>query len=382
MSAAGIQAVLERARPSIRRLKAYSSARFSTTPQQLAENILLNANENPYPPPSMPELADTADFNRYPEPQPRQLLQALADTYQVAPDEVLAGRGSDEGIDLLIRAFCEASPRPEEPGDAVLICSPTFEMYRHYAEIQGCRVLDFPLEGKSYQLPVEALCGAFAQETSKICFLPNPSAPLGHLFRSADLERLLESSNRSRCVLVIDEAYAEFALGQTGYQSLIPLRKRYPNLVILRTLSKAYSLAGERLGTVIADPQLIQLLRPLQAPYPIPGSVSRYVSRLLTDPAFQPAFRRQIAEICAEREKLSEALGRLPFVQGQFPSVCNFLFVQVRPDLLPRLTAHCLQSKIMLRDFSRAIPGGLRISIGTPAENQQLLKTLSKFSPV
>ncbi|MEM9424965.1 MAG: aminotransferase class I/II-fold pyridoxal phosphate-dependent enzyme, partial [Spirochaetota bacterium] len=360
---------------------------------ELRNNILLNANENPYPPPqrlsSCPNREwDTDAYNYYPQPQPRPLLTALAALYNAAPEQLIVGRGSDEGIDLLIRAFCD-------PQDAVAVCTPTFGVYRSYAEIQGCRILELPLEIKvlrprtpnraallAAKLPVAALQRAIANEAPKLLFVPNQLAPLGTMIPAQELEQLLELCSQHDVLLVVDEAYAEFAqVLEPAYQSCIPLQEKYPHLAVLRTLSKAYSLAGERIGTLLAAPELVQLLRPIQAPYPVPASIGRYVSALLEDRAALQSMALRLEELCAQHHPLFSLLESLPYVESIYTSAANFIMVQAGSHG-EKLLRHCRRHGLILRDFTGNLQGALRISLGNAPQMEQLAHALRGFAPV
>ena len=394
-----LENLLLRVRADIRELKPYASARLEARPEELAHCILLNANENPYPPPGQlaghPEKTwDTKGYNIYPEPQPQSLLHSLARLYGVEPRRLLVGRGSDEAIDLLIRAFCE-------PQDSIAIFSPTFGMYRSYAKIQGCRILDIPLEickaGKGGSKLVDALLptGRFRQileiPAPKILFVPSPLAPLGCLVEAKVLLELLRLCEQHAILMVVDEAYAEFAqILDARYQSLIPLIPKHPNLAVLRTLSKAYSLAGERIGCLIAAEPLIRTLRKIQAPYPIPASIAGYVSRLLQDEAAMQGAQKQIAALCCEHENLLRLLQSLPYVAQIFCSVANFITVELVPNKeTAKLLAHCRNCGIILRALE-TLPGSsaelvrisepVRISLGSKEQMARLETALRSFA--
>ena len=383
--------LLARARPNIQQLRPYSSARLHSSTTELESSILLNANENPHAPPAqLPSCPgqtwDTAGYNYYPEPQPHSLVTALAALYGVSPAQVIVGRGSDEGIDLLLRAFCGEQ-------DAIAICGPTFGMYRSYAEIQGCSVIDVPLKIEELRprkfkagqaqslaallaarLPLAALQQTIASEAPKLLFLPNPLAPLGTMIPNRELRQVLELCAQHDVLLVVDEAYAEFAqILEPNYQSCIALLAQNPNLVILRTLSKAYSLAGERIGSLLAAPELVQLLRPAQSPYPVPSSISRYVSHLLQDPTALQGMAAHLTELCQQHPRLFTLLEALPYVQGIFSSAANFIMVQVERS---NLLQHCRKRGLILRDFSRDLNGALRISLGKVEQIDQLSRAL------
>ncbi len=225
--------VLDLARPEIRALKPYSSARMEAS----GGSVLLNANESPWP----AVMAGGIALNRYPDPQPDELIRALADLYGVAPARVLAGRGSDEAIDLLVRLFCRAGQ------DAVAICPPTFGMYAVSAAIQGAAIVEVPLRG-DFSLDADALL-AHVDANVKIVFLCSPNNPTGNLVPLATISHIV-ATLAGRAIVVVDEAYIEFA----GTSSAATLLDRYDNLAVLRTLSKAHALAAARIGVAAGSP--------------------------------------------------------------------------------------------------------------------------------
>ena len=227
-----LENLLQRLRPAIRELAPYSSARLNAGAEEQYRYLLLNANENPYPPPgklaSCPEKTwDTTGYNYYPEPQPQSLLHSLSKLYKIGPQELLVGRGSDEAIDLCIRAFCE-------PQDCIAIFSPTFGMYANYAKIQGCRILDIPLE--IYQnkkiadarLPISRFRAVLETAPApKILFVPSPLAPLGCFVEPKYLLELLQLCEQYAILMIVDEAYAEFAqVLEVRYQRRNPTSQR------------------------------------------------------------------------------------------------------------------------------------------------------------
>ncbi|HEX7325172.1 MAG TPA: aminotransferase class I/II-fold pyridoxal phosphate-dependent enzyme, partial [Rhodanobacteraceae bacterium] len=235
--------VLDLARPEIRALAAYSSARMEAR----GGSICLNANESPWPP-----FGSSANWNRYPDAQPAALVQRLADLYAVKPDEVLVGRGSDEGIDLLVRAFCTAYR------DAILISPPTFGMYAVCARAQGAGVIEVPLR-RDFSVDTDALLAAITPAV-KLVFVCAPNNPTGAAVARGTILRLAAALD-GRALLVVDEAYVEFAAPKAD--SVATAIARHPNLVVLRTLSKAYALAGVRIGALLAAAPIVALLRKL-----------------------------------------------------------------------------------------------------------------------
>ncbi|MGE3624140.1 MAG: histidinol-phosphate transaminase [Bdellovibrionales bacterium] len=343
-------------RPDLRALAGYSSARTEAAFDAL---IALDANECPWPP--FGSLSSMCEPHRYPDPQPSLLRQRLAAVYGVMPQQLLLGRGSDEGIDLLIRLLCRAGE------DEILVCPPTFGMYKVYADIQGVRTLAVPLTGK-WQLDVPAVIKACTSRT-KLIFIPSPNAPMGHLMRQEDILALCRSRTE-QSLIVIDEAYIEFTGRSEG---LVGELKNYPNLVILRTMSKSHALAGERVGAVIAQPELLLLLQKVQAPYPlVQSSILAALDALSPNGLVQSAERRRL--LIAERDRLKRLLPQSALVESLFPSDANFLLVQTRDA--KAFMRELQRFGIRARDRSKDIPNAVRFSPGTPEENNALLAAL------
>jgi histidinol-phosphate aminotransferase len=348
--------VTDLARPEIVALKPYKHAAWEP------ELTRLHANELPW---RVPGDDSRAGLNRYPEPQPRSLITRLAALYQVPEVRVLAARGSDEAIDLLIRAFCR-------PGsDAVLICPPTFGMYEIAAQIQGAGIVKIPLRADEGFALDEAALLARCSSQVKIVFLCSPNNPTGNLM---DPEAVLRIAARlaGRSLVVVDEAYVEFA----GSASLARQMAHHSNLCVLRTLSKAHGLAGARCGTLIADPAIIGLLKKVIPPYAITQLTLEAVLRLIA-PGALPALDERTDMIRVERERVARALAALPSVTRTWPSAANFLLAEFA-DAAEAL-AKARAAGVLVRDASMhpELPGALRITIGASAHNTRLLQALS-----
>lgn len=341
------------ARPEIRALQPYSSARMEAS----GGTVLLNANESPWP------ARAAAGLNRYPDPQPAELVARLATVYCVDIAQVLVGRGSDEAIDLLIRAFCTAGE------DALAICPPTFGMYAVCAHIQNARVIELPLT-REFDVDADALLGAVTPKT-KLVFLCSPNNPTGGVVPLSVIARIAAALT-DRVLVVVDEAYVEFA----GTVSAVSLLPHFANIAILRTLSKAYALAGARIGALIAPADVIALLRRIQAPYPLPIPCVEAALAALS-PTGRAEAHTHVAAIVREREHLAPALAALPQVRAVLPSAANFLCVRFTDAAATYRSL--LDLGIVVRDIS-SYPGltnCLRISVGTPQENTHLLSALS-----
>jgi histidinol-phosphate aminotransferase len=348
--------LLELVRPELRAFAGYSSARKEAG----GGRVMLNANESPWPVPG-----DALGLNRYPEPQPAALRQRLAALYGVEPERLLVGRGSDEAIDLLVRALCRAGQ------DAVLISPPTFGMYAVAAAVQGAALRTLPLQaGDGFALDADALLAA-VDDSVRLVFVCSPNNPTGAQVPLPVIERLA-TALAARALLVVDEAYGEFAPGPDA----LSLVRRYPGLAVLRTLSKAYGLAGARIGTLIAEPTLIGVLASIMAPYPLPTPSVDAALAALTPAAVQLA-RSRIALLCEERARLTQALAALPQVREVYRSDANFLLT--RFDDSAAAYRRALEAGVVLRDQSRqpGLEGCLRISIGTPEQNDRLLAVLT-----
>jgi histidinol-phosphate aminotransferase/imidazoleglycerol-phosphate dehydratase/histidinol-phosphatase len=318
--------------------------------------IKLDANENPFAPLSEGALA--AGLNRYPEPQPRRLKRALAALYGVTPDELAVTRGADDAIDILVRTFCR-------PGlDAVSICSPTFSAYAHFAALQGARVVEARLDER-FDFDADAFLAAVRSEGSlKLAFICSPNNPTGNPVDPADILRVADALPDT--ILVLDEAYIEFS----ETPSLAAEAVRRPNLAVLKTLSKAYGLAGARVGALIANPELVALAARALPPYPLP-SLSVEAAMAALAPSRRPIHEERIARIKAERERLAEILAGSPLVTSVRNGGGNFLFLGVAD---PAALAEKLQALgIRARFRPNAAPGGVRLTIGTEAENEAAL---------
>ena len=257
-----------------------------------------------------------AGLNRYPEPQPHALVERMAQLYGVPARQLLVGRGSDEAIDLLVRAFCRAGQ------DNVVITPPTFGFYKVAAKIQGAGVLEVPLVRDGFVLDAEQVIAAGTR--AKIVFLCSPNNPTGNLLDEAAMLRVC-TELAGKALVVVDEAYVEFC----GRASLTARLAEFPNLVILRTLSKAYALAGARLGTVIASEEIIGLLRRIIPPYAIPASTVEEVLALTEAPQRALSAAR-IRTLLDERGRMHERLARCANVARVFPSDANFLLIECR----------------------------------------------------
>ena len=334
------------ARKAILDFKAYSARGGA------GNSLHLDANESPWAP---PPVKTAGGFNRYPEQQPSDLRVRLASLYGARPEQIMIGRGADEAIEVLLRTFCEAGE------DSILVCPPTFGYYETCASIQGADIIEAPLRPDfSYD---SCLIKEKTQEGGvglKMVFLCSPNNPTGNVIDPQIVENLCTEFPET--LIVIDEAYEEFS-NQDSFVSNID---EYPNLVVLRTLSKAYSLAGVRLGVAIADTRIINLMLKVLPPYPIARPVEQVVMNALT-PAAMPVHEARLKLWKSERIRMAEALKASPYMKAIYPSEANFLLLDVVDDegLLRALRKY----QIKIRDFRNTLPGKMRLSIGSPEEN-------------
>jgi len=318
--------------------------------------IKLDANENPYPPLADGPLA--ARVNRYPEPQPQRLRSMMAALYGVETNQLVITRGADDAIDMLVRAFCR-------PGvDAVAISSPTFTAYEHFARLQGARVIDVPL-GKDFDFdPDRFIEGLQDQQAVKLAFICSPNNPTGNEVDPALVLKVAEALPQT--IVVVDEAYLDFS----STPSLSSEAANRPNLVVLKTLSKAFGLAGARVGAAVANSDLISIAARVLPPYPLP-SLSIEAAMAALAPSRRAIHEERIARIKAERERLAPLLASSALVKSVRNGGGNFLFLEV--DGPEALAAKLRSLGIRVRFRPNAAPGGLRLSIGTEAENEAAL---------
>jgi len=346
--------ILSLARPEIVALKPYSHASWDPALERL------HANELPW-------RAETdrsrAGLNRYPEPHPYELAARLATLYGVEPAQLLPGRGSDESIDLVVRGFCRAGV------DNVIICPPTFGMYAVAARVQGAEVREVPLlRERGYALDVDGVLAACDART-RVVFLCSPNNPTGNAIAPDAITRVL-TALADKALVVVDEAYIEFS----GDASLTASLGRFPNLVVLRTLSKAFGLAGARVGSLIASPAIVALLAKVIPPYSIPQLTIEAVFATLSTP--QLAIQRErVAQVRAERDRLAAALAASPRIVKVWPSVANFLLADFR-DPEGALEA-ARNARLIIRDMRNVSPQSLRISVGSIEQNDRLIRSFA-----
>lgn len=320
------------------------------------DDIKLDANESPFGPLSGGSVA--AGVNRYPEPQPARLRAAMAALYGVAPDQFLVTRGGDDAIDILCRTFLRG------PEDSAAVTVPSFSAYAHFARLQGAGVLDIPLTG-TFDLDPDAVIDSVQRQANvKLLFLCTPNNPTGNPVDPAAILRICEAL--PDVLILADEAYLEFS--KTG--SLAEEAVARPNLLVLKTLSKAFALAGARVGGLVGRAETLGIVARALPPYPLPTlSINAALEAL--QPARRAVHRERIEQLLAERERVAPLLATSPHVRRVYPSAGNFLFLETIDT--ERLAAKLGADGIRVRYRPNAAPGGIRLTIGTRDENDAAL---------
>ncbi|WP_053406934.1 MULTISPECIES: histidinol-phosphate transaminase [Persicobacter] len=339
-------------RPHLKYLTPYSSARDEYSGHA---KIFLDANENPY------GSVGGASYNRYPDPLQAKVKNKLAQIKEVNPSNILLGNGSDEVIDLLFRTFCV----PAE--DNVIIMPPTYGMYKVCADINNITARRTPLT-RDFFIDIPEVKDQ-VDERTKLIFVCSPNNPTGNLLQKEAIINLLENFQG---LVVVDEAYIDFAPGA----SMLPYLKQYPNLVVLQTFSKAFGLAGIRLGVGYAAEAVVDILNKVKPPY----NISEPTQELALEALIRYSEKDQyVKEILAERQKLETVFQSMPLVEKVYPSDANFLMVRTKSP--KELYQFLLQKSIVIRDRSkvRLCEGCLRITVGTPEENKLLVEALEAY---
>lgn len=335
-------------RPNIRKLVPYSSARSEFKGKA---EVFLDANENPF----------ETGLNRYPDPLQWKLKAAISQLKGVPAEQIFLGNGSDEAIDLVVRIFCE--PRQ----DHILILPPTYGMYQVSADIADVGIRSVSLTPE-FQPDVEAILAA-ADEHSKILFICSPNNPTGN---DVELERIRSLCAQFKGVVVVDEAYIDFS-NQASCTSLL---HEFPNLIVLQTFSKAWGMAGIRLGMAFASLEIIQLFNKVKPPYNINQLTQQIALEALE--TSQDDYRQLLSTLLNERERLINGLGELNFVEKIFPSDANFILVKM--DDPNGTYQYLVEEGIIVRNRNSVhlCAGSLRITVGRPEENDALLTALNK----
>lgn len=341
--------IKELIRPHLISLKPYSSARDEYTGKT---GVFLDANENPF------GSATSEAYNRYPDPLQKELKEKISGIKGVPAANIFLGNGSDEPIDLMMRAFCE-------PGnDNVIITPPTYGMYEVSAEINHVETRKAPLSA-DFQLREEEVL-KMVDERTKLIFLCSPNNPTANRMNKAAVERILLSF---RGIVIVDEAYIDFC-DSPGFSGKL---RDYPNLVILQTFSKAWGLAALRLGMAFASEEIIYFLNKIKPPYNINQATQQLALQAIENVEWK---NQKVKEIIALREKLVDELGRIPKVEKIFPSEANFVLVKIQDA--KSVFDSLIENKIIVRDRSRVTlcEGCLRITVGTEEENKALVAAL------
>jgi histidinol-phosphate aminotransferase len=340
-------------RPHLLHITPYSSARDEFTG---TKGIFLDANEN-----SFGSVLDKG-FNRYPDPSQNDLKKKLARIKKVLPDQIFLGNGSDEPIDLVIRIFCE-------PGiDNIVVMPPTYDMYEVSASIHNAEVRKVPLTNQ-FEIDSEKVLNKIDPNT-KLIFLCSPNNPTGNSF---DRKQIVNILRKFEGITVIDEAYIDFSASAGFLREL----KYHDNLIILQTMSKAWGLAGIRLGIAYARSEIIRILNKIKYPYNINVSTQKIIADALN---FENRKNEMVKAILDQRTFLEKKLKELEIVEKVYSSDANFLLVRFKDA--SSVYAFLLSQNIIVRNRSRLLlcENSLRITVGTPEENAALVNHLQNFN--
>jgi len=336
-------------RPNVAAMKPYSSARNEFHGEA---SVFLDANENPW---NLP-------YNRYPDPLQLKLKERIAQLKDIAPEHIFLGNGSDEPIDLIIRAFCE-------PGvDNIVTISPSYGMYQVAADTNNVKCIKVLLDS-NFDLDAEALLQA-TNEHSKVIYLCSPNNPSGNLLNREEIYKVLKYFPG---IVVIDEAYIDFASAPSFLRHLLS----HPNLVVLQTLSKAWGAAAIRLGMAFASDEIIRILNKIKYPYNINQLTQEYALKVLAN---VEEMQKQVDVILQERKRISDILQQPPFSYKVYPSEANFILVEV--GYADYLYNALTQEGVVVRNRNSIAlcQGCLRITVGTPEENDTLLSKMKRIS--
>lgn len=342
--------IQDKVRPNILNLSPYSSAR-----DEFEGNgeVFLDANENPY----------ETGLNRYPDPYQRQLKQQIASLKKVDQNQIFLGNGSDEAIDLVIRIFCE-------PGtDNIVISDPTYGMYAVSAAINNVAVKKVALS-KDFSFMANEMLKVVDVNT-KLIFICSPNNPSGNALNAYEVAKVIENFDG---IVVIDEAYIDFSMQASFTLQL----EKYKNLIILQTFSKAWGLAGLRLGMAFSSPEIIKLMNKVKPPYNINILTQKEALSALAD---KEKVKEAISNILQERDMLMAKLSGLSIVNHIFPSDSNFLLVRFNGS--QAIFKYLMEKGIIVRDRSKVVHGEncLRLTVGTPEENINLVQALKEYQP-
>lgn len=337
-------------RPTIKALKPYSSARdeFQGVPSDM---VFLDANENPF----------ENGVNRYPDPQQIKLKSILSEIKGIPLKSILLGNGSDEVLDLIFRAFCEPNQ------DNIIILPPTYGMYEVLANLNAVDIVKVDLD-EMFQPKVDAILNT-ANAKSKILFICSPNNPTANSFESKKIEKLIKEFQG---LVVIDEAYIDFS----DQESWLKRLNEFPNLIVTQTLSKAFAMAGIRLGICYASEEIIRVLNTIKPPYNINELTQKKAIELLS---IKDLAKNQIQNILKERSALVSELENVTFVTKIYPSDANFILAKV--DNANKRYSQLIEKGVVVRNRTTQVgcENCLRFTVGTPEENEKLINTLKSI---
>lgn len=333
-------------RKNIQQLLPYSSAREE---YKGSKGVFLDANESPY-----------GIYNRYPDPYQIALKQKIAEIKQCDPQQIFLGNGSDEVIDIAFRIFCEPNQ------DKAASFTPTYGMYEVLAKINAVELIQLPLNN-TFQIDVKSLLPYLSDKNLKLIFICSPNNPTGNLLKEESITFILENFNG---IVFIDEAYIDFSTQNSFFKKL----NKYPNLIVSQTLSKAWGMAGIRLGIAYMNEEIIAYYNKVKPPYNISAINQETALKVLSDTG---KFEWQVMEIISEKANLLEALKRLKIVKKIYPTDANFVLIKVEDanKIYNYLTDH----QVIIRNRTSVVKNCVRITVGTKIENQQLLNALKQI---
>jgi histidinol-phosphate aminotransferase len=339
--------IKELVRENVIKLSPYSSARDEFKGKA---GIFMDANENPF-----------GKLNRYPDPYQRELKLAISKIKEIPEEKIFLGNGSDEIIDLCFRVFCN-------PGtDKVLTFTPTYGMYEVSASVNDINVVKVPLDA-SFQIDLSTVKPLLTDRNLKLIFICSPNNPTGNCMNYSDVEHIIANF---RGIVIIDEAYIDFS----NEPSFIKMVERYPNLMVMQTFSKAFGLAAARVGMAFSNPSVIQYFNKLKPPYNISTlNQNAVLSRLNKI----EKYKSQVIKIKKEKERLSSKLKKMKITEKVWPSDANFILVKVKDANFIYNTL--VDKSIVVRNRSSVIDNCLRITVGTPSENNELVKALDTIT--
>lgn len=334
-------------RENIKNLTPYSSARDEFSADV---GVFLDANENPF-----------GDYNRYPDPYQKALKSEISKLKNIDANKIFLGNGSDEVIDLLMRIFAE----PKE--DKILVFNPTYGMYEVSANINNVEVVSYPLN-QDFQIEfTNELEQILKDENLKLVFVCSPNNPSGNLIAR---NSVLEILNKYNGIVVVDEAYEDFSKENSWISEI----ENYPQLVVMQTFSKAWGLAGLRVGMAFAQQEILELMNKVKPPYNISILNQKEVYNALQN---LEIFRNNLNEILEQRDFLEKELQNFTFVKKIYPSDANFLLVEVNDA--DKLYSYLVDEKIIIRNRNKVVENCVRITIGNTEENQKLLQSLKNY---